>query len=102
MWMPGEIAVHKSFFMYWTFFVFVSTIVGTIIAVYTNWWQLLILAIGTSLFLQYWYIGWPALTITALGFYVWYHRRQVRIKRERSAAVERQRIQRLISGGDTK
>jgi len=90
---PSGVAVHKSFFKYWSLFLVFSTLASTLIAVYTNWWQTLIIMMLTFFYVQYWYIGWPATAITLGIGYFWYTRRQKRIAKERAAQLRRRRFE---------
>jgi hypothetical protein len=99
---PTGVAIHKDFFKMWTLMIIVASAVTTLIAVYTDWWQTLIMWTLTSLFVTHYYVGWPALGIGSLVFYVWYVRRQKRLARQRKQQAESARIKRLLAGGDNK
>ena len=90
-WLPCDKAIHKSYFMWWTLIVFTSGIVGTAMAAYTNWWQLLLGAAFNVVFVRGWMISLPTIGISAGIFYFWYSRRQ---KHNRLMMEERIRLRR--------
>lgn len=75
-----DISINKQFFMWWTLFLTVFTSSATLIAVYTNWWQIAIISLATALYLKAWYIGWPATLLFAGILYFRYHRKKKRQK----------------------
>lgn len=91
------VAIHKRFFLFWTLFMALFTLTSTVIAVYTTWWQTLITQTLTGLFITYPYIGWPLSLGSVVVGYVWYKRRQKRLKKEHAAKVQREKISKLLN-----
>jgi amino acid permease len=81
-WLPGDRALHKSTFKTWTLTVMVFTSAATAIACLTNWWQIMITALFTTVYINHWYIGFPVTFTVILVTYVWYDRRRKRLLRE--------------------
>ena len=91
-WYLGDTigAVPKTFLKTITVVYVVGTFIATTILWLTNWWQLLAIATLNALYIQYWFIGWPASFLIAGIIYYRYSRRH-----KRMTAAENEKLRRL-------
>ena len=86
-WYLGDVigAVPKGFFKVWTPTIIIISVVTTVLALETNFWQWFFSTMVSFFLITHWYIGWPTLLIASGVAYIWYSKRRKRILRERRA-----------------
>lgn len=89
-WISGpEIAVSKSFFKYWSMFIFTAAIVSTVIACETNLWQRFLIWI----FVTNWAISIPLTLIVGVVGYFWFKQKQKRKAKLKADILHRRRYE---------
>jgi hypothetical protein len=102
VWMPGDVAVHKSFFLFWSAFMFIGTCILWYTTLYTLMWQTLSMSLYQTFILKYWYITGTA-TLCIIGSAYFWNKARVAKKQRQHAEAERARQMHLyLKGGDKK
>jgi hypothetical protein len=87
-WLPGDIAVPKDLFKFWSLLSFGLGSSVTAVALLTNWWQLLF----RSMFLgQLWTVGWIVLPLCISITYFWLKKQSAQRKAD---LIEANRLKR--------
>ena len=89
---PNATIIPITFTKYLIFVCVGGTFIATSILWLTNWWQTLLLIIANTLYIQFWYIGWPATFVFIGVAYYMFKRRSKRIKAEKTRLARMQKL----------
>lgn len=100
-WYLGDTigAVPKAFLQYWTIFTVAITSTTLLIAIYTNWWQLLALALVNFIFIKAWFVTYPALLVGSPILYYYYNYKQKQKRNQKQKEAENKRIRGILTAG---
>ena len=97
----GETAIHKKFWLYWSGFSFIATIIFIYLSFYTPFWSVLAQGAWQVLIMQYWYVTLPTVGVFGLIGHFWNKNRKLKLQTLKERQQRHKQLQEFLDGGET-